>query len=72
MRVVVRVVSVILGLAYLVFCGAVRSIGSCSDGSGIAETNPLAALSALCPLACFALCLCTSFAKHRSNEPGNL
>ena len=66
MRVAVRAASFILGLAYLGLCGAVRSIGSWSDGSGSAGTNPLAAMWALCPLVYFALCFSTSFAKHRS------
>ena len=67
MRVVVRIASVTLGLAYLGLLVSVRSIGSWSDGSGSSGSNLPGGIVGALPIGVFcSMLLERPFGKNRS------
>ena len=64
----VRIVSVLGAIMFLILAALALSIGSVSDGAGGSGGSVLAGLVMLCPLAYFAICFWTSFARRREKR----
>jgi hypothetical protein len=67
MRILVRIGSVLAGIAYLALLVVAHRVGSLSDGSGGARSNP-ADLLLVYPLVYLGICFYTSFALQKGRN----
>jgi membrane protease YdiL (CAAX protease family) len=68
MRMLIRIVSVLGAIVFLILAALALGIGSVSDGAGGAGGSVPAGLAMLCPLIYFAICFWTSFARRRQKR----